>query len=476
MDEPPAVTAAAAPALDPAGRPPRQPGWGVAAAWVGIVAVVVTILVAGAAERRRQAGEPEGISFQLELTGKLAVGMDSWMPGYEAMWLGQVDQMPLSPRERLCRIVLVGELLGHQRALESLQERSGSDEEAVEAAAAVLGALYGDLAEDRGTLPSLDDERRALLDDELGWFGQLARHAPGTADQQGRRQLLRPLARIPLVLMAVLAWLVLCGLAGTTLLIVLTVLAMMRRLRDGFGRPSGAGRIYGETFALWFAGFFIMQAAVGLLAPPDTALPLSVVAFGVSLGALAWPVLRGVPWRQVRRDVGLNLGHHPLVEPLVGGLTYAMAVPLLLAGVVVFWVLMLIQEALFPGSGPPSHPVQEALAQADWTTIVMVFVLGCVAAPLVEEIMFRGVLYRHLRDASSRAGLVASILVSALGSSFLFAIIHPQGWAFSPVLTGLAVAFCLAREWRGTLVPCMVAHAITNALALTLNVMLFRNL
>ena len=108
--------------------------------------------------------------------------------------------------------------------------------------------------------------------------------------------------------------------------------------------------------------------------------------------------------------------------------------------------------------------------------IVTIFVLGCVAAPIVEETMFRGVLYRHLRDSTGRAGLVVSILCSALGSSFLFAVIHPQGIAFAPILTGLAVGFCLAREWRGTLVPCIVAHALTNALALTLNVVLFSSL
>jgi membrane protease YdiL (CAAX protease family) len=57
-------------------------------------------------------------------------------------------------------------------------------------------------------------------------------------------------------------------------------------------------------------------------------------------------------------------------------------------------------------------------------------------------------------------------------SSILFAAIHPQGWPFIPVLASLALAFCVAREWRGTLVPGMVAHGINNFVIMTLNVML----
>ena len=76
--------------------------------------------------------------------------------------------------------------------------------------------------------------------------------------------------------------------------------------------------------------------------------------------------------------------------------------------------------------------------------------------------MFRGVLYRHLREMSDRLGFTLSVILSALIVSFVFAVIHPQGLLGVPVLMGLALAFNLAREWRGTLIPAMIAHGINN--------------
>ena len=70
------------------------------------------------------------------------------------------------------------------------------------------------------------------------------------------------------------------------------------------------------------------------------------------------------------------------------------------------------------------------------------FVLASVAAPVVEEIMFRGVLYRHLREASGGWGRWLSVLVSVLLSSFVFAVIHPQGWVGVPVLIVFAGRIC----------------------------------
>src|SRR5262249_27852666 len=93
-----------------------------------------------------------------------------------------------------------------------------------------------------------------------------------------------------------------------------------------------------------------------------------------------------------------------------------------------------------------------------------VLFVASVVAPVVEETMFRGVFYRHLREASARLPAALSVLGSAAVSSVLFAVIHPQGFLFAPVLMGLAFAFALAREWLGTLGPCVVAHGINNGM------------
>jgi membrane protease YdiL (CAAX protease family) len=62
----------------------------------------------------------------------------------------------------------------------------------------------------------------------------------------------------------------------------------------------------------------------------------------------------------------------------------------------------------------------------------------------------------------------ASVLISAVAVSFLFAVIHPQGLLAVPMLMALALAFALMREWRDTLLPPMIAHGINNAVATTL--------
>ncbi|MGN6728054.1 MAG: CPBP family glutamic-type intramembrane protease [Tepidisphaeraceae bacterium] len=44
----------------------------------------------------------------------------------------------------------------------------------------------------------------------------------------------------------------------------------------------------------------------------------------------------------------------------------------------------------------------------------------------------------------------------------IFASIHPQGWAAIPALASIGLVLALIRQWRGSLVPSMVAHALHN--------------
>jgi membrane protease YdiL (CAAX protease family) len=82
--------------------------------------------------------------------------------------------------------------------------------------------------------------------------------------------------------------------------------------------------------------------------------------------------------------------------------------------------------------------------------------------------MFRGVLYRNLRGSTTWLGYGLSVFFSATVVSFIIAVIHPQGIIFVPLLMSLAYGFALAREWRGTLIPGMVAHGFSNGVLMTL--------
>ena len=111
-----------------------------------------------------------------------------------------------------------------------------------------------------------------------------------------------------------------------------------------------------------------------------------------------------------------------------------------------------------------SHPIQEYVSNADGYVVLWVILSACVAAPIVEETVFRGILYRHLRDVTAHWRVTATVAFSSLVNAFIFAAIHPQGVMWIPVLGSLAVGFSLMREWRRSLYPSMIMHAIHNGL------------
>ncbi len=129
----------------------------------------------------------------------------------------------------------------------------------------------------------------------------------------------------------------------------------------------------------------------------------------------------------------------------------------------------------FTLSNVPAHPITEILARPDPWVRFQVFLLACVMAPVLEELMFRGFLYRHLRELTGDLGRFWSFVISALTVSFVFAVIHPQGVLGIPMLMALAFAFALLREWRGSLVPCMIAHALNNGFALAMSILTMSN-
>jgi membrane protease YdiL (CAAX protease family) len=169
----------------------------------------------------------------------------------------------------------------------------------------------------------------------------------------------------------------------------------------------------------------------------------------------------------LRYDVGFSAGRSGIVEGLVGIGTYAAALPFLAAGVIVTLVLTAIAKRHGQPDQIVGHPLTPFILESGWWGRLEALLVASVVAPIVEETMFRGVLYRHLRESTAGNGRIVSAGLSALAVSFVFAVIHPQGWLGVPPLMGLAFAFCLAREWRNSLVAPMVAHAIQNGAILT---------
>ena len=108
------------------------------------------------------------------------------------------------------------------------------------------------------------------------------------------------------------------------------------------------------------------------------------------------------------------------------------------------------------------------MLHSGWWGWIQVVFLASVVAPIMEETMFRGVLYRHMREATGRVGRWWSVILSALVVSFVFAALHPQGVLAIPLLMALAFGFTAAREWRGSLIPSMTVHALHNGVLMVM--------
>ncbi len=90
---------------------------------------------------------------------------------------------------------------------------------------------------------------------------------------------------------------------------------------------------------------------------------------------------------------------------------------------------------------------------------VMVVVLAVLAAPIVEEVVYRGVLY----SAAERLGGKAFGVGLA---TFIFALVHvPQYWgsvAAITVIVTLSFILTLLRAWTESLLPCVAMHFVYN--------------
>ena len=182
--------------------------------------------------------------------------------------------------------------------------------------------------------------------------------------------------------------------------------------------------------------------------------------------------MRGIAWNQIRYDIGWTRGRGLCKESFWGVAGYAMMLPILGVGVILVFVLFAVQTYFssgvgsdpFAGTSGGAHPIVLEIANGGWHVRILLVTLAAVAAPIVEETMFRGVLYRQLRTSSNKFGIALSIVCSVLLTSFLFAAIHPQGWVAVPALMAIAIGMNIMREWRGTLLPSIIVHGVSNGL------------
>jgi|694.fasta_scaffold20041_10 membrane protease YdiL (CAAX protease family) len=182
----------------------------------------------------------------------------------------------------------------------------------------------------------------------------------------------------------------------------------------------------------------------GKLIPLDLLAKLVATAFGI-----AYLVARGA-------SLG-DLGLAPL-RPAADLRIAAAGVALLVAPLLALAGLLNILV-------PYAHPVIDFMRlHRDPWSIAMVTASAVVAAPLAEEFFFRRVLQGWLEKRLPDHDARAAVAVAAA----LFAFAHVgQGLAFVPLLPlGLVLGFIARRT--GSIVPCILLHALFNAVSVAL--------
>lgn len=213
-------------------------------------------------------------------------------------------------------------------------------------------------------------------------------------------------------------------------------------------------------FRLWeplavFLFAFMTQAlvlvAVAAVTKGDAEKAATVVAFEAVLAG--WTILwarvahqrgvevLGVRRENVRSDISFGLG--------AGALAW-LASTLIVGNIVVRIVDAVSKKEIeSPDQLDYSSPGALILAVTAFGVIVV--------APIAEELFFRGFVFGAFRRR-------LRFVPAAVFSSALFMIAHVPFWLIFPSIFTLGVFLAWMYQKRGTLIPCIVAHALFNAI------------
>jgi membrane protease YdiL (CAAX protease family) len=235
-----------------------------------------------------------------------------------------------------------------------------------------------------------------------------------------------------------------------TTLSTLLALALWQKVRDRIPYlldPTEAPppRITLADGLIALLAFFVIQALLtGLLIMGEVPKGLSLLLAYAIAGAFVSLFALFAFWRHKVPDLLRATGLRPdRPGALFRSIAWGVGAGLAAAGIAAAYLAALKGSPLLEEAAPPKD-----------LDPVWIAVLAIAAAPLVEEFLFRGLIFRGLRRSW---GLTASVLAAA----GLFAAAHPP-LSFVPVFS-LGVAAAIAFERSGWLLAPVLAHALYNA-------------
>lgn len=463
-----------------------------------IVLIIAALIVIGVAisVRQRSSGGTVGrtSSAQRELAAKLSYR--AWQSG-NYFSQGQAARSPNAQARA-----------GSEAVASSLGELVSADPESVKARV-WYGVFLGETGRDREALAQIDEARRRLSEPtqtQAGAFAALARLYDATAafgtsedsaaikglgeavdlgvfaplldkkvyERLGDKDRARAIstqegakgAAWLLKLVVVLGAAAIAVLAG----LILGIVHLIVRAGSEEPRPRGERRLPAARLLALFLVFLALTLGIPTLAKfviglatgeePGEVSARFIVTWtlceNTAVAAFCIWITAGILARSgfSLRDIGLRAGA-VLKNVLRGAGGYLVALPIMVAAVVVSYMLFV---RIFPVESPPNPIIDLVAAAGDRWVLVGAFLLGSLVAPVVEEIFFRGVLQNIIR---AKVGAWGGIL----GSSAVFAGLHPQLPVGLLPLFGIGCVLAYLYEMTDSLVPSMVAHSLNNTVA-----------
>ena len=416
--------------------------WSAIVAWLVILSICIGLPVLRARQSREatQYGTASDVDISTRLMGRYIVGAARVFPKQGPGMISTLDDQPHADETpRIATAIVAGELIGRDGATSRLKRIDTP-------AARDFLSVY----QSGDTTADLSAEQA-----RFGWFADLARSFGRSDTDPLRKQTIGEATKTFAVAMIGLGVGGLGALAGLVLFVTAIVLISAGNIQFAYLRPTGRAYTYIEAFAIYLVGIFAVGEALGLAWPGA---PLWVHILGMFCPiviAFYWPMLRGGLWKHQRRDWGVHTGKGIFIEALCGIGGYLAGLPIMAAGILITFLLVAKSGAT------ATHPIMQDL---DMNPLILLGIAS-VFAPLTEELLFRGALVSHLRG-------MTGVVLSAIVSGLIFASVHPQGWAAIPALASIGCVLALIRQWRGSLVPSMVAHALHNGILLTVVILM----
>ncbi len=179
-----------------------------------------------------------------------------------------------------------------------------------------------------------------------------------------------------------------------------------------------------------------------------------ITATGVLFLLARYSSAAGIRMQEALKYIGLHKGQG--IKEIGAGLgCLLLTLPLLIAA-------DLLNKVLTHNAKSPANPIETILVHTHGAPMLLVvFFTACIAAPIVEELLLRGLLFTALRN---HLGAGWAILVSGL----IFSLLHPTLPNSLLSIWTIGCMLALLRHRRGTLLPGMIMHGCYNATLLLL--------